>query len=88
MDEVEPMPIQASGQRVRPDVLDRIPPHVRHAQAFTLGKALQARRDQAQELRIVLREWHRRIPEYELAPGTELRWPPGLRHVENVHLAW
>jgi cytochrome P450 len=41
-----------------------------------------------QELRIVLREWHRRIPEYELAPGTELRWPPGLRHVENVHLAW
>ena len=41
-----------------------------------------------QELRIVLREWHRRIPEYSLVPGTELRWPPGLRHVENVHLTW
>jgi cytochrome P450 len=40
------------------------------------------------ELRVALREWHRRIPEYELAPGTELRYPPGLRFVENVELRW
>jgi cytochrome P450 len=40
------------------------------------------------ELQIVLREWHRRIPDYELKPGTELIWPPGLRSVENIHLTW
>ncbi|HEX5586247.1 MAG TPA: cytochrome P450 [Acidimicrobiia bacterium] len=41
-----------------------------------------------QELRIVLREWHRRIPEYRIKPGTELIWPPGLRSVENIVLEW
>jgi cytochrome P450 len=40
------------------------------------------------ELRVALHEWHRRIPEYELAPGVELRYPPGLRMVENVELVW
>jgi cytochrome P450 len=40
------------------------------------------------ELRIALREWHRRIPEYELKPGIELRYPPGLRSVENLELVW
>jgi cytochrome P450 len=40
------------------------------------------------ELQIVLREWHRRIPDYEIKPGTELIWPPGLRSVENIHLTW
>ena len=31
------------------------------------------------ELRVALREWHRRIPEYELKPGIELQYVPGLR---------
>jgi cytochrome P450 len=41
------------------------------------------------ELRIVLREWHRRIPDYWLKPGHEqLEYPPGLRHVKDLTLAW
>jgi cytochrome P450 len=40
------------------------------------------------ELRVTLREWHRRIPEYELKPGLELRYQPGLRLVENLELVW
>ena len=41
------------------------------------------------ELRIVLREWHRRIPEYQLKPGhEELEYPPGLRHVKDLTLSW
>ena len=41
------------------------------------------------ELRITLREWHRRIPVYELKPGHEkLEYPPGLRSVKNLMLAW
>ncbi len=41
-----------------------------------------------QELRIALTEWHRRIPDYTIKPGTELMWPPGLRSVENLVLEW
>jgi cytochrome P450 len=40
------------------------------------------------ELRVALREWHRRIPDYELEPGVELHYPPGLRSVENLRLTW
>jgi cytochrome P450 len=41
------------------------------------------------ELRITLREWHRRIPDYWLKPGHEkLEYPPGLRHVKDLTLAW
>jgi cytochrome P450 len=40
------------------------------------------------ELRIALREWHRRIPEYELQPGLELEYPSGLRMVQNLELVW
>ncbi len=41
------------------------------------------------ELRISLREWHHRIPDYWLAPGHEdLEYPPGLRHVKDLTLAW
>ncbi len=41
------------------------------------------------ELRITLREWHRRIPDYWLEPGhEELEYPPGLRHVKDLTLAW
>ncbi len=41
------------------------------------------------ELRVTLREWHRRIPEYRLTPGhEELEYPPGLRHVKDLMLTW
>ena len=41
------------------------------------------------ELRITLREWHRRIPVYGIKPGHEdLEYPPGLRSVKNLMLAW
>jgi len=40
------------------------------------------------ELRVALREWHRRIPEYEVRPGIELHYPTGLRSVENLELVW
>jgi cytochrome P450 len=41
-----------------------------------------------QELRIVLQEWHRRIPDYWIKSGSEPVWPPGLRSVENLVLQW
>ena len=41
------------------------------------------------ELRVTLREWHRRIPDYWITPGHEaLEYPPGLRHVKNLMLSW
>jgi cytochrome P450 len=41
------------------------------------------------ELRIALREWHRRIPDYRIKPGHEtLEYPPGLRHVKDLTLTW
>jgi cytochrome P450 len=41
------------------------------------------------ELRVTLREWHRRIPTYHIKPGHEqLEYPPGLRHVKNLMLSW
>jgi cytochrome P450 len=41
------------------------------------------------ELRVALTEWHRRIPDYWLKPGHEdLEYPPGLRHVKDLTLAW
>lgn len=41
------------------------------------------------ELRITLREWHKRIPDYRIKPGHEkLEYPPGLRHVRNLVLIW
>jgi cytochrome P450 len=41
------------------------------------------------ELRVTLREWHRRIPEYSLKPGHEaLEYPPGFRHVKDLMLVW
>jgi cytochrome P450 len=38
------------------------------------------------ELRVAMREWHRRIPEYTLAEGTELRFRPSLREIEHLPL--
>lgn len=40
------------------------------------------------ELRVALRQWHARIPDYEIKPGIELHYPPGLRSVENLELVW
>jgi cytochrome P450 len=40
------------------------------------------------ELRVALREWHRRIPEYSLAPGYEVTYQPPLRFVPNLQLVW
>jgi cytochrome P450 len=35
------------------------------------------------ELRVALREWHRRIPDYALAEGHELRYTTGIRSVDH-----
>ena len=40
------------------------------------------------ELRVAMREWHKRIPEYRLKPGIELEYAPALRTVENLELEW
>jgi cytochrome P450 len=40
------------------------------------------------ELRVAMREWHRRIPDYTIKPGIELHYPAGLRSVENLELCW
>jgi cytochrome P450 len=40
------------------------------------------------ELRIALREFHRRIPDYGLAPGTVLEYTPGLRSLHHLPLVF
>ena len=40
------------------------------------------------ELRVTLEEWHARVPDYAIAPGTELLYSQGLRAVENLELVW
>jgi cytochrome P450 len=40
------------------------------------------------ELRVALREFHKRIPDYSLAPGTVLEYTPGLRSVETLPLVF
>ena len=40
------------------------------------------------ELRVALREFHRRIPDYEIKPGTELTFTAGLRSVESLPLTF
>ena len=40
------------------------------------------------ELRIALREWHRRIPEYSIVPGTELVYQPALRQIDYLPLVF
>ena len=40
------------------------------------------------ELRVTLREWHRRIPEYSLKPGSTLEYQSLMRSVENLMLVW
>jgi cytochrome P450 len=40
------------------------------------------------ELRVALREWHRRIPEYALVEGTELEFTPAIRSVEHFPMVF
>jgi cytochrome P450 len=42
------------------------------------------------EMRVALEEWHRRIPEYELAPGVipQVRWPAGVVGIDSLPLVW
>ena len=40
------------------------------------------------ELRVALAEWHRRIPEYALAPGYTVAYKPPLRFVPDLELVW
>jgi cytochrome P450 len=41
------------------------------------------------ELRVVIREWHKRIPEYRLKPNTDIVWNSSpLRGVDHLQLAW
>jgi cytochrome P450 len=41
------------------------------------------------ELRVVVREWHRRIPEYRLKSGTSIVWNSSmLRGVDHLELEW
>ncbi len=35
------------------------------------------------ELRVALREWHARIPDYRIPPGVELVYTPGIRSLET-----
>lgn len=40
------------------------------------------------ELRVGLEEWHKRVPSYELEPGTTPEYSMGLRSVDNLELTW
>ena len=40
------------------------------------------------ELRVALREWHRRIPHYRIAEGAELVWTPMLRSIHQLPLVF
>jgi len=40
------------------------------------------------ELQVALEEWHRRIPDYELAEGAELAYSPGIREIERLPLTF
>jgi cytochrome P450 len=35
------------------------------------------------ELRVAMREWHRRIPEYSVKPGAVLEYTPGIRALDT-----
>lgn len=41
-----------------------------------------------QELRIALREWHRRIPEYAIKDGHELVYTPAIRSIEHFPMTF
>ncbi len=41
-----------------------------------------------QELRIALREWHRRIPDYSVAPGHTLVYTPAIRSIDHFPMVF
>jgi cytochrome P450 len=41
-----------------------------------------------QELRVALREWHRRIPEYAVAPGHTLVYTPAIRSIDHFPMVF
>jgi cytochrome P450 len=40
------------------------------------------------EQRVALEEWHRRIPDYRIADGVDIRCSPGIRQAERLPLVW
>ena len=40
------------------------------------------------ELRLLLAEWFKRIPEFRVKPGTDTAVFPGLLSIRNLHLVW
>lgn len=40
------------------------------------------------ELRVAMREWHKRIPEYHLKPGHELLYTPAIRSLETFPMVF
>jgi cytochrome P450 len=40
------------------------------------------------ELRVGVEEFHRRIPDYDLAPGAVVRYSPGIRQAESLPIVW
>lgn len=40
------------------------------------------------ELRVVLEEWHRAVPDYQLAEGIVLEYAHDLRSIDNLELVW
>ncbi|MBU3993337.1 MAG: cytochrome P450 [Alphaproteobacteria bacterium] len=40
------------------------------------------------ELRILLDEWFKRIPEFHIKPGTDTTVYPGLLSIRHLHIAW
>jgi cytochrome P450 len=40
------------------------------------------------ELRVAMEEFHKRIPEYELAEGAEIHFSPGIRQADNLPLVF
>ena len=38
------------------------------------------------ELTVALEEFHKRVPDYEIVPGTTISFSPGIRQAENLHL--
>lgn len=40
------------------------------------------------ELRLLLEEWFRRIPEFRLKPGTDTTCYPGLLSIRHLHIEW
>jgi cytochrome P450 len=72
----------------RPDVIDFDRSSIRHL-AFGGGihRCLGSHLARL-ELRVSLREWHRRIPQYHIPEGVELTYAPLLRQVEHLPLVF